>query len=232
MDPLFKYLSNSTLLQKETFKEGMPFKEYARFPRILLEKSLLPTIPYTDVLSSRKSVREFLPNAKMSLTTIGALLQWSVGCSTDSGDSQQRYYPSGGAKYPLEFYVAALNVEGCAQSVYHYNLRQHALEQLVPVRFEALWSLLQLEAQGVKNPVFAIITSAIRQRTAAKYGELGYKLLLLEAGHAGQNFYLTAAALGIGCCALGRMDPDLNEVINLDGNNEVVVYGMVFGCLQ
>jgi SagB-type dehydrogenase family enzyme len=63
-----------------------------------------------------------------------------------------------------------------------------------------------------------------------RYGERGYRYLLLDAGHICQNLYLSGLSLGCGTCAIAAFeDDDLNSVLDLDGQDEFVVYGASLG---
>ena len=72
--------------------------------------------------------------------------------------------------------------------------------------------------------------TAVFSRNQMKYGERGYRYVLLEAGHIGQNMYLNAAALSLKCCALGgTIDSKLEKFLDIDGITESVVYAVAFG---
>jgi len=51
-------------------------------------------------------------------------------------------------------------------------------------------------------PVILAITAEYR-RITGKYGERGIRYALIEAGHAGQNLFLQAEALGLGAGIVG-----------------------------
>jgi SagB-type dehydrogenase family enzyme len=58
-----------------------------------------------------------------------------------------------------------------------------------------------------------------------RYGERGYRYILLDAGHVCQNLYLAAESIGCGACAIGAFDDDImNETLGLDGKKHFVVY--------
>ena len=58
-----------------------------------------------------------------------------------------------------------------------------------------------------------------------KYGERGYRFMLLEAGHIAQNALLAANALGLGACPFGGfIDDDLDRLLGIDGLDEVSLY--------
>ena len=53
-----------------------------------------------------------------------------------TADGVRRMVPSGGALYPLELYVLALDLEEVEQSVLHYHPFRHRLETLGPLARE------------------------------------------------------------------------------------------------
>ena len=62
-----------------------------------------------------------------------------------------------------------------------------------------------------------------------RYGQRGYRYILLDAGHICQNLYLAAESIGCGVCGIGAFDDDImNETLGLDGENHFVVYA---GCV-
>jgi SagB-type dehydrogenase family enzyme len=68
------------------------------------------------------------------------------------------------------------------------------------------------------------------RRTQKKYGPRGYRYILLEAGHCGQNFCLKAAELGLSTlCMGGFVDSGLNMMLGLQQKEEGVVYTVAAG---
>jgi hypothetical protein len=45
-----------------------------------------------------------------------------------------RFYPSAGARYPLEVYPLVFNVKGIKSGIYHYYVKNHLLEYLLQLR--------------------------------------------------------------------------------------------------
>ena len=67
-------------------------------------------------------------------------------------------------------------------------------------------------------------------RTRFKYGLRGYRFALIEAGHVAQNLLLTATALRLGSVPLGGLfDRRIDELLDLDGVNESVLYAVSVG---
>jgi SagB-type dehydrogenase family enzyme len=63
-----------------------------------------------------------------------------------------------------------------------------------------------------------------------RFGERGYRYLMIDAGHICQNLYLTAGAIKFGACAIGAFDDNaMNEILGLDGENAFVLYGASVG---
>ena len=59
--------------------------------------------------------------------------------------------------------------------------------------------------------------AAFFDRATERYGTRGMSYALIEAGHAGQNLYLQAAALGLGTVAIGAFHEDVvRTVLHLD----------------
>ena len=142
-----------------------------------------------------------------------------------------RVHPSAGGRFPLEIYPVVLcPAAGISAGVYHYNIAEHALDTL----WEHAWTPEEVglisSYPWVKDASVLIFLSAIFQRTQMKYGERGYRYILLEAGHIAQNIVLTAEALDLRCSPLvGTNDAHVEDVLKIDGVSESLVYTLVLG---
>ena len=108
--------------------------------------------------------------------------------------------------------------------------REHVLELLQRGDFRAavMQAGLWQDFLGQANVCFVL--SAIFQRTRWRYRERTYRYVLLEAGHVGQNLYLAATSMGLGACAVGAfLDDQLNELLELDGEQEAALYVISVG---
>jgi oxazoline/thiazoline dehydrogenase len=116
-----------------------------------------------------------------------------------------RPYPSAGALYELEFYLA---VEACGDiepGIYHYAGDDHRLA-LISEANAASERLLSDAAAGMgveSRPQVLIVLAARFPRIASKYGPLAYSLVLKNVGVVLQTMYLTATAMGLAGCAVG-----------------------------
>ncbi len=211
-------------------------KGYPRLPSVRLtrEYSKKAKENLDKVLRNRKSDRAFTKK-KLTLCELSTLLYYSAGVKTGISipwDFSRRFYPSGGARYPLELYIVILNNAELEEGVYHYNVRRHSLEKLKTGLF--LKSILEgLNMPWLRSASAVMFITSVFGRNQIKYGDRGYRLIFAEAGHMAQNIYLMCSALGWGCCALGGYADDfINELLDVDGVNESTVYALALGTVN
>lgn len=207
------------------------YKAYARLPEVLLPKPrLIKDISLRQALINRGSIRSF-SQQPISQAVLSTFLYYSAGIYSIGGGGVHRFYPSGGARYPLETYVLPLN-SVLQKGLYHYNLKNHSLERLLFLKKNINTSKF-FGQEWIANAGCIIIITGIFERTTMKYGGRGYRHILIEAGHMGQNMYLLASALNIGCCAIGGfIDDKLNALLDVDGTEETVLYAFALGNVQ
>lgn len=206
------------------------FKTYPRFKKILLPASK-PFADFFDLLMIRKTDRSFSKDA-LTLDKLSPLLKYSCGITHESTEyNSRRAYPSGGARYPLEIYPIIFNdVEGIHAGTYHYNVKEHALDTLSERPFSDNDIAQLVTYPWVQKSSALIIITAVFWRSQMKYGERGYRYIMLEAGHTGQNIYLTSMALGLKCSGLGgTRDLNIEKLLDIDGVDESLVYALVVG---
>lgn len=208
-------------------------KGYPRLPAIVLTKQFSPKmkIAFDKVLQKRKSTRDF-KSKLLTTKELSTLLYYSGGVKSkinNDWDTSRRFYPSGGARFPLEIYIVLFNNTELEKGIYHYNVRHHSLEILK--KGDYLGDLQKgLDPTWLKNANMAVLITAVFGRTLVKYGDRGYRLILNEAGHLAQNIYLVAEALNLGSCALGGyIDFACNDLLDIDGFNESIIYATVVG---
>jgi len=208
-------------------------KGYPRLDSIPLKKefSIKMKTPLDQVLRSRKSVREY---KRKLLTTkeLVTLLFFSGGVKNipnKDWNFSRRFYPSGGGRYPLEIYVVLYNDTEIDKGVYHYNVKYHSLEILK--KGDYLKELQKgLDPSWLLDANMAVLITAVFGRNQVKYGDRGYRHILTEVGHLAQNISLVTVALGLGSCALGGyLDFAINDLLDIDGVNESIVYTMIVG---
>lgn len=147
-------------------------------------------------------------------------------------DIASRPYPSGGASYELELYLAVDKCDGLARGFYHYDADRHALVAISTSeqRLAAMLGGAQ-GATGAKAPPQALVTMAARfGRVAWKYSTFAYQLVLKDVGVVMQTIYLMATELDLGACAIGAHDIELfAKMTGLDFHVEGAVGQITLG---
>ena len=179
--------------------------------------------PLAKLLHERHSTRSFDEQRPITIAELSRFLEntarvlskWRSRVYLSDGGPVVGYavrpYPSAGASYELELYLAVDKCEGLARGFYHYDAGGHAL---VPIgartdEFEALLRGAEL-AMGVPAPPQILITITARfGRISWKYSSLAYALILKDVGVLTQTFYLMATDMGLGGCAIGSTNIDL-----------------------
>ncbi len=168
-------------------------------------------------LGERRSVREYAPTP-LTRAELGQLLWAAQGITGPDGG---RPAPSAGALYPLEVYVAAGAVEDLPSGVYRYEPRRHALALVAEGDRRAGLAAAALGQECVEEGAAVIALAAVYRRTTGKYGERGTRYVHMEVGHAAQNVYLQAVALGLGTVVVGAFDDrDVKRVLGMGAREE------------
>jgi len=179
--------------------------------------------PTAKLLQERHSTRDFDSRRPITLAELARFLDNTARVQTElktmldhgGGGPELSYtvrpYPSGGASYELELYLAVDTCEGLSRGFYHYDAGAHAL---VPIetRGNLLDALLRSAefAMGVSAVPQILITIAARfGRVSWKYSSIAYSLILKDVGVLIQTFYLMAADMSLGGCAIGTTNIEL-----------------------
>jgi SagB-type dehydrogenase family enzyme len=217
--------------------ESIHFKSYPRFKKIQLQS----TFP-----KRRLSIQQTILNSppigqfgakKIALNEISELIFHSAGIiDKEKGESEEawnrsrRSYPSSGARYPLETYVVLLRSSGIEPGIYHYNVKHNTLELISQGDYTNQIIHATHNQKGITDASMIVLLSAVFKRTEIKYGDRGYRYVLLEAGHLAQSIYLIANSMNLYCYPCGEFfDDELNELLDLDGTYESVIYMVVVG---
>jgi SagB-type dehydrogenase family enzyme len=196
-----------------------------QLPSLRLPPPRRPRCSLWRALERRQSRRDF-NGTVLGRRSLAGLLDAAYGVRRGN----RRPVPSGGALYPLELHVAAHRVERLDAGVYRYDPHRHALEEL---DHRDPWPALEAACvlPGLLDGAAAVmLLLAVFGRTRFKYGQRGYRFALLEAGHVVQNVVLAAAALDLPALPLGGFyDAQVDALLDVDGVEESVVYGVALG---
>ncbi len=214
-------------------------KTYPRLPKINLSHTHTEReFDLFEAITKRSSKRE-MSGGENSLGELSALLKYSCGITSHgvtygsrTGDSR-RAQPSGGTRFPIETYCLVIKPgESLEHGLFHYNIPNHYLEKLWSREFTKK-DLEQISSyEFAQNASLFIFLTAVFWRTQNKYRERGYRFILQESGHIGQNIYLLSEALNLKCCALGGFrvsDEQIEKLLDIDGVTESLVYTLVIG---
>lgn len=186
----------------------------------------VPHIDLRDAILHRESRRSYR-REPITLAELSFLLWCSQGVKREvTGEYTFRTVPSAGARHAFETYVLVNNVEGVPPGLYRYLAIEHLLAQVSaePGIADNIFHACLYQQFAKKNAV-TIIWTAVPYRMTWRYSERGYRYLFLDAGHACQNLYLGAEAVGCGVCAIGAFDDEaMNQLLGLDGESQFVIY--------
>ena len=174
------------------------------------------TLSLEGAIARRRSVRDFLSES-LTFSQLSQLL-WAGQGITDSS-KHNRAAASAGATYPLELFIVSGSdgVEGLAGGIYHYDVDNHCLNLHYSGDIRAELASVALGQECIYQAPIDIVICAEYERTVMRYGPRGVRYIHMEIGHAGQNIYLEAVALGLATVAIGAFnDEQVREVLRLD----------------
>lgn len=172
-----------------------------------------------DALKKRRTMRHFAHRG-LDLAQVSQLLWGTDGISDPRG---LRTAPSAGATYPLEFYlvVGERGVTGLAPGLYYYRPDSHTLQISLEGDLRAAVARACLHQTWMAEAPIILVFAAEYRRCMARYGERGIRYTHMEVGHAGQNLFLQAEALGLACGIVGAFqDRTLQEILRLPSPHE------------
>ena len=178
-------LSLAVLAAAQEPAQPIPLPEARREGAMSLEAALW----------ARRSIRNLKPDS-LTLADAAQLLWAAQGKNRPDG---HRTAPSAMGTYPLEVYLVAGSVEGLAPGVYRYRSATHDL-----VLAQAGDRRAELTAAPGRPPGWAasapliVVFAAAWERAAGRFGPRAERFVAMEVGHAAQNVYIQAAALGLG----------------------------------
>ena len=177
------------------------------------------TSPIAKLLRERHSTRSFDNQRPITLAELAQFLDGTARVLSrsdtkfdlDEGGHTVRPYPSAGAAYELELYLAVNLCEGLARGFYHYDAGAHALAPIhVPGNeLEALLAGAEYAMGAPAAPQILITIAARFGRISWKYSSIAYALILKDVGVLTQTLYLMAIDMGLGGCAIGIENIDL-----------------------
>ena len=212
-----------------------PVKRYPRATHIQLPRpEALGELP--RVVLERRTWRKLSPDGSIGLDQASTLLGLSFGVQLwldmpGIGRVALKTSPSGGARHPIEAYVAALNVRGLQRGIYHYDAAGHRLE-LIRAGVTREEIVDSLNAQWwFGNAAAVVLMTGVFARTQWKYpAPRAYRVVLVDAGHIAQTFCLVATWQGLApFCTMALSESKIERALRIDGITESVLYAAGVG---
>ncbi|MFJ8866340.1 SagB/ThcOx family dehydrogenase [Streptomyces sp. NPDC102473] len=204
-------------------------------PRLLLPRGPAGLgAPFERVLYDRRTHRDFT-GEPVPVETLASLLATVFGpvdfIDCGRGALYRRTSPQGGSRQEIDAYVGVLGVSGLSPGWYHYDGLQHALELLSEGLTPEEAAHLCADQAWAARPAFLVVLAARLERMSVKYPTpRAYRVCLLDAGHLGQTFALTATALGLGPSQTGAFrDSAIAGRCGLDGTGHTPLYVLAAG---
>ena len=206
------------------------YKIYPNCKKIKLIKPNISTKNFfNEILIKRKSIRDF-SEKPINIQELSYLLWASTGIQRKEFGYDFRTAPSAGALYPIETYLIINNVENVPKGVYHYLIKDHALEELKLGDLSIDIAKAALDQNMCATTSVVFVWTAIFKRSKCKYGQRAYRYIYLDTGHIAQNLVLASTSLNLGSCPIAAFyDDEVNKIIGVDGVEESVIYMCVVG---
>ncbi|MGI2335374.1 MAG: SagB/ThcOx family dehydrogenase [Dehalogenimonas sp.] len=165
----------------------------------------------------RRSIRQF-NDMPLTLDQLSQLLWAAQGTLIE----EHRTVPSAGGTFPLDV-LAVVGDDGVQTLETGVFLYVPAENGLMPRQTGDFRLSLMKHSYGQKSIVEApisLIITADYERTRLRYRQRAERYVHMEAGHAAQNVYLQATALGLGALAIGAFeDQAVMEILGFGGNH-------------
>ncbi len=212
-DREYMTLEQSEALQRAHLTEAAPPPLYQtngwangsaiRLPDALAGSDLL------QLMARRRTVRAAAKTSP-SLSQISECLFAGLGITGETenavGKLPLSMTPSGGARNPYEAYIYARRVDGLDPGFYHYSAKDHTLAQL-ETEARPMPSELLGGQDWTDDMPCVVFLCALLERTMWKYEDANaYRVVLIEAGHIGQNLMLAATRHGLTACPTAALN--------------------------
>jgi len=215
------------------------YKRYRLHPQVPLPTASGDAVgpPFGEVSAARRSQRNF-GSEPLGLAEVSSILQWSYGLTGEvgipgGGIQHFRAAPSAGALYPAEIYLGVRAVRGLDAGIYHYEVPEHSLALLSRGDPTDRLHGVCCGQEYARQAAIVVLISAVIERTRRKYGDRGYRYVLLDIGHLGQNLYLACTALGLAIVTTcGFFDDEAADLLGIDGCDEAVFYVAFIGSMS
>ena len=205
------------------------YEEPVSSPRPAKIVRLSPSLPQSSpdlwtVLKNRRSIRDYLP-VPLPLQDLANLLWATQGITGDSSSPWYRTAPSAGALHPIDTYLVIHQVKDLDPGIYSLRLPEFSLKMEKSGDFSQQIAHAALDQQMARSAAVVFVWVAVIARSRQKYRQRAYRYIYLDCGHIGQNLYLAATAMGLGCCGIAAFfDEEVNSLVGVEGREKTAIY--------
>lgn len=231
-DPDYMSLEESQALQREKAAKVPQPKLFLRNGRRVVTELPEPRAgnELIELMARRRTVRA-AGKPTITLKQLSDCLYAGMGITGQTSNGivtlPLGMTPSGGARNPYEAYVYAANVEGLSPGFYHYSAFDHDLGLVETNRRPKFSELVGGQDWADEMPCMILLCASL-DRTMWKYDDPnGYRVVLIEAGHIGQNIMLAATRNGLTACPTAALSHSMvRECLSLTDLTETPVYAL------
>jgi len=177
-----------------------------------------------QTLHRRRSCRSYKPEP-LDAKQVSQILWSGQGITLTSRGF--RTAPSAGATFPLVLYPVI------PEGVHRYDPMAHSLTEIIGDDVRRPLAGACLEQYWMTSAGLIVVIACNFSRTTGRYGRRGERYVWMEVGHAAENMFLQAEALGLGSVAIGAFDDQaVADVVRLPKNEHpalLVVVGVPGG---
>jgi SagB-type dehydrogenase family enzyme len=223
-------ISRFTITPTRHYIISSSFQRYDDRPKI---DAIIPERSYIDdVLDKRGSTNPF--RGELTLAELSEVMWRSTRVNrawrARGAVTSRRVYPSGGALYGVELYVACRGVTDVPKGIYHWSPLDQAFEQLWLSDGEEWPAELPGLPSNAGTPAAVVFFVGIFQKVNAKYGERGYRLVNFEAGAIAMLMQTIAAEREVPCRWIsGFTDVFWDRELHLNGVSESCLLSLGLG---
>jgi SagB-type dehydrogenase family enzyme len=231
-NPDYMSLEESQALQREKAARGPQPKLFTRNRRRVVTELPEPRdgSELVELMARRRTVRA-AGKPTITLKQLSDCLYAGMGITGHTSNGIAKLplgmTPSGGGRNPYEAYVYASNVEGLTPGFHHYSAFDHDLG-LVETNQRPKFSELVGGQDWADEMPCMILLCASLDRTMWKYDDPnGYRVVLIEAGHIGQNIMLAATRHGLTACPTAALSHSkIRECLAMEGLTDAPIYAL------
>jgi SagB-type dehydrogenase family enzyme len=194
-----------------------------------------------EVIGRRRSIRNYTGD-EMELDYLATILRSAAGITAyaevnlqqgDQATLRFRTTPSGGGLYPVDLYVAVLNVKDLDRGIYRYDPINDTILQLgdrsdIDKLLQCFAVPEQMISISRANAIFLLVGQP--WRAMRKYGNRGMRFLFIEAGSMAEHINMATLALGFGSLDCASIyDDEAHEAMHLDGLYQSLLHTVIVG---